>query len=435
MTISSSARGVAWQYRTPSISTVSGRSPSGRAASAPISSMVSLAVKRAGSSGEGSGPSIASATSRSPLPRTQRVSNSARRSSVARANGPGTTSPPTRTTSAPAARGSASTASSASMLPWMSYSARTFTRRSLSQLNGCVSGRASDAVWMPSVYLIGGGRGEDALRASHAPFVHAVGDQAIVALVLDEGDDTDVDRWTGALTTSGAAEVRAVVVSKDRPPTAEDVEGAGGVFVAGGWTPGYQEALVAAGTDWLPRDVPFAGFSAGAAIAGEWAIVGGWRHAGKDICAEEAGEDLEPLTRPPRARARPVRGRRPRDPVGHGHPPHPHGPRRPRPRGLGGRRRHGAGLRRRPRRPRRGPRLRLSRERVGRRPAPRGGESRARRAVAAADWRRPVELAATDDLGDLLDVLAGTRQIFAANRVVRVTDARRNHVRHGHRRP
>jgi cyanophycinase len=149
---------------------------------------------------------------------------------------------------------------------------------------------------MPSVYLIGGGRGEDAVRASHAPFVHAVGDQAIVALVLDEGDDTDVDRWTGSLTGSGATDVRAVVVSKDRPPTAEDVAGAGGVFVAGGWTPGYQEALVGAGTDWLPRDVVFGGFSAGAAIAGEWAIVGGWRLGGRDVCAEEASEDLEPLT-------------------------------------------------------------------------------------------------------------------------------------------
>jgi cyanophycinase len=121
-----------------------------------------------------------------------------------------------------------------------------------------------------------------------------VGARPIVALVLDEGDDTDVGRWTGALTASGAGEVRAVVVSKDRPPAAEDVEGAGGVFVAGGWTPGYQEALV--GTDWLPSDAVYGGFSAGAAIAGEWAIVGGWKHAGRDVCAEEAGEDLEPLT-------------------------------------------------------------------------------------------------------------------------------------------
>jgi cyanophycinase len=149
---------------------------------------------------------------------------------------------------------------------------------------------------MRPVYLIGGGRGEDAVRASHAPFVNAVGEQAIVALVLDEGDDTDVDRWTGSLTSAGAGDVRAVVVSKDRPPTAGDVKDAGGVFVAGGWTPGYQEALVGAGTGWLPRDAVFGGFSAGAAVAGEWAIVGGWRHGGREICAEEAGEDLEPLT-------------------------------------------------------------------------------------------------------------------------------------------
>jgi cyanophycinase len=147
---------------------------------------------------------------------------------------------------------------------------------------------------MRPVYLIGGGRGEDAVRASHAPFVNAVGARAIVALVLDEGDDTDVDRWTGSLSAAGAESVRSVVISKDRPPTAEDLRDAGGVFVAGGWTPGYQEAL--AGRDWLPPDVVYGGFSAGAAIAGEWAIVGGWRHAGRDVCAEEAGEDLEPLT-------------------------------------------------------------------------------------------------------------------------------------------
>ena len=149
---------------------------------------------------------------------------------------------------------------------------------------------------MSNVFLIGGGRGHEAVRASHTPFVQAVAGRPIVAVVLDEGDDTDVERWTSALELAGASDVRAVVVSNERPPTRDDLDGAGGVFVAGGWTPGYQEALVGAGTDWLPRDVVFGGFSAGAAIAGEWAIVGGWRHAGKDICAEEAGEDLEPLT-------------------------------------------------------------------------------------------------------------------------------------------
>ena len=148
---------------------------------------------------------------------------------------------------------------------------------------------------MPSVYLIGGGRGDDVVRASHTPFVAAVGDLPIVAVVLDEGDGTDVDRWTSALTLSGANDVRSLVVSNERPPTRADFEGAGGVFVAGGWTPGYHEALVEGGTDWLPPDAVFGGFSAGAAIAGEWAIVGGWRIGELAICAEEAGEDLEQL--------------------------------------------------------------------------------------------------------------------------------------------
>lgn len=56
------------------------------------------------------------------LPRTHRTgtASSPRRSSVWRASAPGTASPPMTKTSAPCARGSASTASSASGLPWMS---------------------------------------------------------------------------------------------------------------------------------------------------------------------------------------------------------------------------------------------------------------------------------------------------------------------------
>ena len=128
---------------------------------------------------------------------------------------------------------------------------------------------------MAPVFLIGGGRDGDAVRASHAGFVRAAAGGPIVALVLDDGDDTDPERWTGALRHAGARDTSAVVVSPERPPVAADLAGAAGVYVAGGWTPGYQQALAAAGTDWLPRDLPYAGFSAGAAIAAARAIVGG----------------------------------------------------------------------------------------------------------------------------------------------------------------
>jgi cyanophycinase len=151
---------------------------------------------------------------------------------------------------------------------------------------------------MAPVFLIGGGRDEAAVRASHAGFVRAAGGGPIVAIVLDEGDDTHPGRWTGALRLAGAEDARALVVSPARPPRAADLAEAAGVFVAGGWTPGYQEALVAAGTDWLPGDRPYAGFSAGAAIAAARAIVGGFRREddGRPVCAEEAGEGLVSLT-------------------------------------------------------------------------------------------------------------------------------------------
>jgi cyanophycinase len=150
---------------------------------------------------------------------------------------------------------------------------------------------------MAPVFLIGGGRDDDAVRASHAGFVRAAGGGPIATIVLDEGEDTDPERWTGALRLSGAGAARAIVVSPEQPPRRDQLAGAAGVFVAGGWTPGYADALVTPGSAWLPRDVPYAGYSAGAAIAAADAIVGGYRRAdGRPVCAEEAGEDLEALT-------------------------------------------------------------------------------------------------------------------------------------------
>ena len=136
---------------------------------------------------------------------------------------------------------------------------------------------------MAAVFLIGGGREDAQVRASHSPFVAACAGGPIVAFALE-----DPERWEGALRLAGAADVRCLL----GPPSAEDLAGAAGLFVGGGSTPGYQEAL----DGWrAPDDLPFAGFSAGAAVAAERAIVGGWRLGGRDVCAEEAGEDLDEL--------------------------------------------------------------------------------------------------------------------------------------------
>jgi len=86
---------------------------------------------------------------------------------------------------------------------------------------------------MAAVFLIGGGREDAQVRASHAPLVAACGGGPIVAFALD-----DPDRWEGALRLAGATAVRCLL----EPPTAEDLAGAAGVFVGGGPTPGYRVA-------------------------------------------------------------------------------------------------------------------------------------------------------------------------------------------------
>lgn len=136
-----------------------------------------------------------------------------------------------------------------------------------------------------TVFLIGGGRDPDGVRAAHAPFLSAIGSGSVACVMYDE-EGLDIQRWIDYLP---GADVRPIVVGDgDGSP---DLGDSTAVYVAGGWTPGYQEALV--GLD--VGDRPYAGYSAGAAIAAGRAIVGGWRYDGRDLCRQDASEDLEDL--------------------------------------------------------------------------------------------------------------------------------------------
>lgn len=85
------------------------------------------------------------------------------------------------------------------------------------------------------------------------------------------------------------------LTDEDEAPIAwpADPERLAGLVVAGGWTPGYLEALM----KWremvsklVRRGVPYLGWSAGAMIVGRHAIVGGWQHGGRRVAPEIAGE-------------------------------------------------------------------------------------------------------------------------------------------------
>lgn len=133
---------------------------------------------------------------------------------------------------------------------------------------------------MSVVFLIGGGRDDEAaLRATHAPFVAACGGGTVVCVCED-----DPGRWEGNLRLGGAQEVRISPLAEGPPA----LDGAAGLYVAGGLTPAYRAAL-----EGLEVAIPYCGFSAGAAIAAERALVGGWRIGDRQVCDEDFSEGVE----------------------------------------------------------------------------------------------------------------------------------------------
>jgi cyanophycinase len=158
-----------------------------------------------------------------------------------------------------------------------------------------------------SVHLVGGGRDEAALvvllepfvqeaaatrgESTDAPRIHAL-------LVLEEDDDESVERFRGALSRAGAeVVVNAIVEGESFDVSA--IRDADGVFVGGGLTPAYHAAFTGIAAQLRERvaaGMPYLGFSAGAAIAAEHALIGGYLVDGVVVCDEDAGEELDDVT-------------------------------------------------------------------------------------------------------------------------------------------
>ena len=157
-----------------------------------------------------------------------------------------------------------------------------------------------------TVHLVGGGRDEGAVVALIQRFVAEAGDRGIagdqatvnVLLVLEADDDEGVERFSRLLSLAGArVAVRAIVEGEVFPPSA--VDGADGLFVGGGLTPAYLTAFAEIGPlvrERVQEGMPYLGFSAGAAIAAERAVIGGYLIDGVAVCDEDAGEELEEVT-------------------------------------------------------------------------------------------------------------------------------------------
>ncbi|SDO55319.1 cyanophycinase [Nakamurella panacisegetis] len=148
---------------------------------------------------------------------------------------------------------------------------------------------------MSTVSLIGGGWSAPELYAAFV--AESAGE--IACVVIDEGDGADqFERWSAALRAAGDCRPAPVLVPVGEHLDVAALGDAGGLLVCGGLTPAYAAAVTPVASDlrrWL-EDRPYCGFSAGAAIAGEQAVVGGWTVNGRPLIPEDAGEDLGEVT-------------------------------------------------------------------------------------------------------------------------------------------
>jgi cyanophycinase len=158
------------------------------------------------------------------------------------------------------------------------------------------------------VHLVGGGWSDDSGGVYRAFLEEATARAVsggrsvprIAVIVVHDGDGLDTfARFDSVLGLAGPCEPLSVLAVEGAEVPQSAFAEVDAILVAGGLTPAYLESLrprfgeirrqVADGT-------PYLGFSAGAAIAAERALVGGWKIGDVEVCAEAAGEELEEVT-------------------------------------------------------------------------------------------------------------------------------------------
>ena len=102
-----------------------------------------------------------------------------------------------------------------------------------------------------------------------------------------------------ALAAVGPFEPRITPLALDELAALTAVTDVDGIVIGGGLTPAYLTAVAPIAGEirrQVAAGVPYLGFSAGAMIAAERAIIGGWRIGGVAVSPEEWSEGLDEVT-------------------------------------------------------------------------------------------------------------------------------------------
>lgn len=161
-----------------------------------------------------------------------------------------------------------------------------------------------------SIHLVGGGwaaendTGSDA--AVYGPFLAEAARRATaagraeprLAILVVRGDDGDdhAAKLVAALGAAGALDPQLTVLGPADEATLRAVADVDGIVIGGGLTPAYLAAVTPIAGEirrQVAAGIPYLGYSAGAMIAAERAVLGGWQIGGVPVSPQDASEELD----------------------------------------------------------------------------------------------------------------------------------------------
>ncbi len=156
-----------------------------------------------------------------------------------------------------------------------------------------------------SIHLVGGGGDPAHNTAVFGTFVSEATQRAaqdgrdapVVAIVTVGPGSAHGHELAAAL--GDTVETRHTVLAAGDTAALTAISAVDGILVGGGVTPDYLAALLPIAGEirrQVSMNVPYLGFSAGAMIAAERALIGGWRIGGVEVTPEHVSEGLDEIT-------------------------------------------------------------------------------------------------------------------------------------------
>jgi cyanophycinase len=160
-----------------------------------------------------------------------------------------------------------------------------------------------------SIHLVGGGHREDYAGEVYREFLIEATARGLasgrdvprigVLLVREVDSDGYAARYRDQLARVGSCEPVVTEIVEGELFASASLTGIDGLLIGGGHTPSYLDAVTPLIDEirlLVADDLPYLGFSAGAMVAADAALIGGWRIGEIAVCPQDAGEDLDEVT-------------------------------------------------------------------------------------------------------------------------------------------